>query len=88
LVGIGSVAVPAIAALSVPVFGWWPSHLDLTLCGAMYASTMFGITAGFHRCPTHGGFRAHPALKAGLPSPESLAARRFPPAEPEAGAAA
>lgn len=38
------------------------SWLDLAMLAAMYALTMVGITAGFHRLFAHHSFDAHPAL--------------------------
>lgn len=65
-VGLALALLPFLATVMVPVFGWWPGLVDLALCLAMYAATMLGITAGFHRCATHGSFKAHPALRATL----------------------
>jgi stearoyl-CoA desaturase (delta-9 desaturase) len=40
--------------------------LDLGLAAFRYLLTGFGVTAGFHRCLTHRGYTARPALRAAL----------------------
>jgi stearoyl-CoA desaturase (delta-9 desaturase) len=59
VVAIG-VTVPFLAlAVSVPVaWGWGLSWRDVAIAAAFYMVSGFGVTVGFHRYFTHGGFKA------------------------------
>ncbi len=61
-------AVPLVAvAVAVPfAWGWGLSWTDLILAAAFYALSCLGVTAGFHRCFTHGAYRANRGLKIAL----------------------
>ncbi|MGH9076108.1 MAG: acyl-CoA desaturase [Acidimicrobiales bacterium] len=54
------IVVPFAAGVAaVPVgWGWGLSWRDVVIAAAMYAITGHGVTVGFHRCFTHGAFKA------------------------------
>ena len=59
------VTVPLLGTVLAITLLWeravhWP---DLVLLAAMYALTMLGVSAGFHRMLPHRSFRPHPFLK-------------------------
>jgi stearoyl-CoA desaturase (delta-9 desaturase) len=62
------VVVPFLAVLAaVPVaWGGWLGWTDAILAMSFYYFGLFGITVGFHRLFTHGGFKANRALKIAL----------------------
>jgi stearoyl-CoA desaturase (delta-9 desaturase) len=65
----GLIVVGPLAGLGVAIWTQWGRGLgatDLGLAGFFYLLTAFGVTAGFHRCLTHRGYTAVPALRAAL----------------------
>jgi stearoyl-CoA desaturase (Delta-9 desaturase) len=62
------VTIPFLALVAaIPVaWGWGLSATDLSILGVGYLLTGFGVTVGFHRCLTHGAFKAARWLRAGL----------------------
>jgi stearoyl-CoA desaturase (Delta-9 desaturase) len=69
---LGTVA--AIALLFFHPLG----TVDIALFIVMYALTIFGVTAGFHRHFSHGAFKAKPALRVALGILGSMAAQGSP----------
>jgi stearoyl-CoA desaturase (delta-9 desaturase) len=69
------VAVPFLALLAaVPIaWGWGLSWLDLTLALVFYFVSGWGVTVGFHRYFTHGGFKAARWLRITLAAVGTLA---------------
>jgi stearoyl-CoA desaturase (delta-9 desaturase) len=69
------VAVPFVALLAaVPlVWGWGLSWRDVVIGLVAYLVSGFGVTVGFHRYFTHGGFRAKRWLRVVLAVAGSLA---------------
>jgi stearoyl-CoA desaturase (Delta-9 desaturase) len=58
-----------LAGLGVAIWLLWGRGVDLAdvlLMAGLYLVTGLGVTVGFHRCFTHGSFRAAPALRAAL----------------------
>ena len=54
------------SAAAVAIWLAWQRRvnaMDLVLLATMYTLTGIGLTVGYHRMLTHGGFRAHPAVK-------------------------
>lgn len=70
---IATTAIPAAAAAGTILAGVRPDARYIGLCAAMYALTMLGVTAGFHRLVTHGSFKTAPALRAMLIALGSMA---------------
>jgi stearoyl-CoA desaturase (Delta-9 desaturase) len=65
----GLIVFGPFAGLGVAIWSQWGrglGALDLSLAVFFYLVTGFGVTAGFHRCFTHRGFTARPALRAVL----------------------
>src|SRR5262249_49500893 len=69
------VVVPFVALLAaVPVFwGWGLGWHDVLLSFVFYAVSGLGVTVGFHRYFTHGGFKAKRWLRIVLALAGSLA---------------
>lgn len=64
-----AIVVGPLVGLAVAVWRLWGHGLgvaDVSLALLFYLISGFGITAGFHRYLTHGGFRARPGLRAAL----------------------
>lgn len=47
-------------------WGWGIGPVGTVICVILYCVATTGVTAGFHRCPTHGAFKADRALHTGL----------------------
>ena len=65
----GLIVLGPFAGLALAVWTQWGrglGPLDLGLAAVLYLLTGFGVTAGFHRCLTHRGFTARPALRSAL----------------------
>ena len=65
----GLIVVGPFIGLGVAVWTQWGRGLgaaDLGLAVFFYLLTGFGVTAGFHRCFTHRGYTAVPALRTAL----------------------
>lgn len=64
LIRIAVVFLPPIGVIAAMILLWGGSFgpLYLMLFGVMYLLTGFGITVGFHRFFTHGGFRTNPVM--------------------------
>jgi stearoyl-CoA desaturase (Delta-9 desaturase) len=75
-----AVAVPLLALLAaVPIaWGWGLSWLDLSIAVVAYLVSGFGVTVGFHRYFTHGGFKAKRWLRVTLAVAGSLALEGAP----------
>src|SRR5260221_7993813 len=72
----GLIVVGPFVGLAAAMWSFWGHGLnavDLVLAVLFYALTGFGVTAGFHRCFTHGSFTARPALRAALALAGSMA---------------
>jgi len=69
------IAVPFLAVLlAVPVAWGWGITWDVVVLGAcLYAVSMLGVSAGFHRMFTHRSFQAPRAVRIGLALAGSLA---------------
>src|SRR6478672_5188876 len=69
------IGIPFLALLAaVPVaWGWGLGWHDLVIAAVMYVLAGHGITVGFHRCFTHGSFKAKRGLKIALAIAGSLA---------------
>ena len=69
------IAVPLLAvAAAVPVaWGGWLGWTDVILAVVFYFVSGHGITVGFHRYFTHGGFKARRPVRIGLAIAGSLA---------------
>ena len=69
------IAVPLLAvAAAVPVaWGGWLGWTDVVLAVFFYYLTGHGITVGFHRYFTHGGFKARRPVRIGLAIAGSMA---------------
>ncbi len=69
------VIVPFLAVLAaIPVaWGWGLSWTDVIIFAAFYVVSGLGITVGYHRYFTHGGFKARRALRIALAVAGSLA---------------
>ena len=55
-----------LAGLGVAIWLLWGRGVDLAdvlLMAGLYLVTGLGVTVGFHRCFTHGSFRAAPARR-------------------------
>jgi stearoyl-CoA desaturase (delta-9 desaturase) len=74
VVAIG-VTVPLLAlAAALPVaWGWGLSWRDVAIAAAFYMVSGFGVTVGFHRYFTHGGFKARRWMRVSLAVAGSLA---------------
>jgi len=74
------VIVPFIALVAaVPVaWGWGLSWLDVAIFVVMYHVAGFGVTVGFHRYLTHGGFKARRWVRVMLAVAGSLAIEGSP----------
>ena len=65
----GLIVLGPFAGLGFAAWTQWGhglSPLGLGLAAFFYLVTGFGVTAGFHRCLTHRGYTARPALRAAL----------------------
>jgi stearoyl-CoA desaturase (Delta-9 desaturase) len=54
IVPSSAVLFGVVAAL---VYGYYPTALDLTLCGVFFLLTMIGLEVGYHRLFCHGAFK-------------------------------
>ena len=69
VVSAAAMVVLPLLALVYAVFRFWQHGIgwfDLVLAIVLYAITGHGLTVGFHRYLTHGGFRANRPLKVAL----------------------
>ncbi|MFD0560525.1 stearoyl-CoA desaturase (delta-9 desaturase) [Stackebrandtia endophytica] len=76
LIGLWFIVVGPFLALAaaVPmVWGWGISWADLAIAVLLYNISGFGVTIGFHRYFTHGGFKAKRWLRVSLAVAGSLA---------------
>ncbi|MGH8791304.1 MAG: acyl-CoA desaturase [Stackebrandtia sp.] len=76
LIGLWFVVALPFAALiaAVPVaWGWGLNWVDLSLAFVMYMVSGMGVTIGFHRYLTHGGFKAKRWVRVSLAVAGSLA---------------
>jgi stearoyl-CoA desaturase (delta-9 desaturase) len=75
-----AVAVPLLALLAaVPIaWGWGLSWLDLVIAAVAYLVSGFGVTVGFHRYFTHGGFKAVRWMRVALAVAGTLALEGAP----------
>ena len=74
------VVIPFVAlVVAVPAaWGGWLSWTDIAIAGVMYVVTGLGITVGFHRYLTHGGFKARRVLRVSLAVAGSMAIQGEP----------
>ncbi|MFK8909105.1 acyl-CoA desaturase [Streptomyces sp. YS-3] len=63
---VGPLAVLAVALPAALVGGWGPRWYDAVLGAGMYALSIMGITAGYHRHFTHLSFKAKRPLRIAL----------------------
>ncbi|MEE4545963.1 fatty acid desaturase [Streptomyces sp. V4-01] len=72
----GLIVGAPFAGLGLALWLWWGSAVvrpaDLVLASVLYVLTGLGVTVGFHRGLTHGGFRAGPVLRIALATAGSL----------------
>ncbi|ADD40643.1 acyl-CoA desaturase [Stackebrandtia nassauensis] len=77
LMGLWFVVLGPFVALAVAIpllWGWGVSWIDLAIAVVMYNVSGFGVTVGFHRYFTHGGFRAKRWMRVTLAVAGSLSA--------------
>lgn len=76
LIGLWFIVVGPFVALiaAIPLtWGWGVSWLDIAMAVVMYNVAGFGITIGYHRYFTHGGFKAKRWLRVSLAVAGSMA---------------
>ncbi|GLZ76598.1 stearoyl-CoA desaturase [Actinorhabdospora filicis] len=76
LIGLWAfVVLPFIALVAAVPFawGWGLSWIDIAIAFVMYCISGFGVTIGFHRYFTHGGFKAKRWLRVTLAVSGSMA---------------
>src|SRR6266567_6227561 len=72
----GLIVVAPFAGMIAAIWLLWGRGVglaDLGLAAFFYLLTGFGVTVGFHRCLTHRGFTARPALRTALAVAGSMA---------------
>ena len=70
---LGPIAAVALGAALAATTSFGPTWVDLGIAFVLYCVSGLGITCGYHRYFTHGGFKSNRALKIGLALAGSLA---------------